>query len=51
MPTHIGREEVQRLVTAGAQLVEALPKKEFDAQHLPGAIHLPLPKIDAGVRS
>jgi rhodanese-related sulfurtransferase len=51
MPTNIGREEVQRLVTAGAQLVEVLPKEEFDAQHLPGAIHLPLGKIDAGVRA
>jgi rhodanese-related sulfurtransferase len=51
MPTHIGREDVQRLVAEGAQLVEVLPKAEFDEQHLPGAIHLPLPKIDAGVRA
>ena len=28
-----------------------LPKEEFDEQHLPGAIHLPLRKIDAGVRA
>jgi rhodanese-related sulfurtransferase len=51
MPTHIGREDVQQLVAEGAQLVEVLPKEEFDAQHLPGAIHLPLRKIDAGVRT
>ena len=51
MPTHIGREDVQRLVAEGAQLVEVLPKEEFDEQHLPGAIHLPLRKIDAGVRA
>jgi rhodanese-related sulfurtransferase len=50
MPTHIGREDVQRLMAEGAQLVEVLPKEEFDAQHLQGAIHLPLRKIDAGVR-
>jgi hypothetical protein len=31
--------------------VEVLPKEAFDEQHLPGAIHLPLRKIDAGVRS
>ena len=48
MPTHIAREDVQRLVAEGAQLVEVLPKKEFDEQHLPGAIHLPLREIDAG---
>jgi rhodanese-related sulfurtransferase len=51
MPTHIGREDVQRLMAEGAQLVEVLPKEEFDEQHLPGAIHLPLRKIDAGVRA
>jgi rhodanese-related sulfurtransferase len=51
MPTHIGREDVQRLATEGAQLVEVLPKEAFDEQHLPGAIHLPLRMIDAGVRA
>jgi phage shock protein E len=51
MPTHIGREDVQRLMREGAQLIEVLPEKEFDEQHLPGAIHLPLRKIDAGVRT
>jgi rhodanese-related sulfurtransferase len=51
MPTHIGREDVQRLMMEGAQVVEVLPKEEFDTQHLPGAIHLPLRRIDAGVRA
>jgi rhodanese-related sulfurtransferase len=51
MPTRIGRDDVQRLMAEGAQLVEVLPKEEFDEQHLPGAIHLPLRKIVAGVRS
>jgi rhodanese-related sulfurtransferase len=51
MPTHIGREDVQRLVAEGAQLVEVLPKEAFDEQHLPGAIHVPLRKIDARVRT
>jgi rhodanese-related sulfurtransferase len=51
MPTHIGRENVQRRVAEGAQLVDVLPKEEFDVQHLLGAIHLPLRKIDAGVRA
>jgi rhodanese-related sulfurtransferase len=51
MPTFIGREEVQRLVAKGAQLVDVLPKASFDEWHLPGAIHLPLRKIDARVRS
>jgi rhodanese-related sulfurtransferase len=49
MPTYIGREDVRRLVAAGAQLVEVLPQEEFAEQHLPGAIHLPLRTIVAGV--
>ena len=36
------RSDVQRLVAAGAQLVEVLPVDEYEAEHLPGAIHLPL---------
>jgi rhodanese-related sulfurtransferase len=50
VPTEIGREEVQQLVAGGAQLVEVLPKEEFDEHHLPGAIHIPLRTIDPGVR-
>ena len=51
LPTTVGREDVQRLVAEGAQLVEVLPKDEFDEQHLPGAIHIPLRRIDTGVRA
>ena len=51
MPTNVGREDLQRLVAEGAQLVEVLPKEEFDEQHLRGAIHIPLRKIDTGVRA
>lgn len=42
MPKGIGREDVQRLVAVGAQLVEVLPRDEYDEEHLPRAIHLPL---------
>jgi phage shock protein E len=51
MPTEIGREDVQQRVAEGAQLVEVLPKGEFDEQHLPGAIHIPLRTIDPSVRA
>jgi len=51
MPTEIGREQVQRLVADGAQLVEVLPKEEFEEQHLPGALHIPLRDIDTEVRA
>lgn len=30
------------LLEDGAQLVEVLPRKEYDEQHLPGAVSIPL---------
>ncbi len=35
---------------AGAQIVEVLPREEFEELHLPGAVHIPLRKIDAEAR-
>lgn len=46
MPTPVDRGQVQRLVAAGAQLIEVLPGEEFDEEHLPGAIHLPLKSLN-----
>ena len=46
MPEEIGRREVQRLLDEGAHLVEVLPREEFDEEHLPGAISIPLRRID-----
>jgi len=51
MPKEIRREEVRKLVEAGAQLVEVLPSPEYEEDHLPGAIHLPLRKIDSDART
>ena len=47
MPEEIRRDDVRRLVDAGAQLVEVLPSPEYEEEHLPGAIHLPLRYIDS----
>jgi len=46
MPTEIQRDEVRRMVTSGAQLVEVLPAQEYEAEHLPGAINIPLAQLD-----
>jgi rhodanese-related sulfurtransferase len=43
----IGLAEVKRLIAAGAQLVEVLPREEYDELHLPRAISLPLKQLDA----
>lgn len=42
VPAEIGRDDVQRLVAGGAQLVEVLPREEYEEEHLPGASNLPL---------
>jgi rhodanese-related sulfurtransferase len=46
-PASVTRDEVRRLTEAGAQLVEVLPRDEFDEEHLPGAISLPLKSLTA----
>ena len=46
MPTSIDRDEVRRLVAAGAQLVDVLPSAKFEEEHLPGAINIPLKDLD-----
>lgn len=50
MPRLIEREEVRRLLEDGAQIVEVLGADEFESEHLPGAINLPLRKIDTEAR-
>ena len=50
MPKGIDRNEVQRLLSEGAQLVEVLPREEYEEDHLPGAIHLPLRRIEKEAR-
>ncbi len=47
MPKEIGRDDVQRLAREGAQIVEVLPREEYDEEHLPGAINTPLKELDA----
>jgi rhodanese-related sulfurtransferase len=46
MPTPVDRDQVQRLLAAGAQLVEVLPRAEYEEEHLPGAINIPLKELD-----
>jgi rhodanese-related sulfurtransferase len=38
---------VQELLDRGAQLVEVLPREEYEELHLPGAVNLPLKELDA----
>lgn len=47
MPAVVDRQGALDLVDSGAQLVEVLPKDEYDEEHLPDAINLPLKSLDA----
>jgi rhodanese-related sulfurtransferase len=51
VPQEVTREELQQLVERGAQLVEVLPAKEYEEDHLPGAINLPLRQLEKAARS
>lgn len=46
MPKEVGLDEVRLLVDQGAQLVEVLPPREYEEEHLPGAINIPLKTLD-----
>lgn len=46
MPTIIDRTQLRKLLDEGAQLVEVLPRREYEAEHLPGAINIPLRELD-----
>jgi rhodanese-related sulfurtransferase len=50
MSQQIDREEVRRLMAQGAQIIDVLPAGEFGEDHLPGAVNLPLRRIEAEAR-
>jgi rhodanese-related sulfurtransferase len=48
MPTQVfSVSEVKQLLEQGAQLVDVLGEDEFEHDHLPGAINIPLKRLDA----
>ena len=47
----ISRHQVQQLVEKGAQVVDVLPAEEFQEDHLPGSINLPLRRIETDARA
>jgi len=46
MSSPIDRDQLQKLVAQGAQLLEVLPADEYREDHLPGARSIPLSQID-----
>ena len=47
MPIEIDRSQLQTLVERNAQVVEVLPAEEYEEDHLPGAISLPLRRLES----
>ncbi|MBA2278399.1 MAG: rhodanese-like domain-containing protein [Chloroflexia bacterium] len=47
MPTPIHRDDVGQMLAEGAQLVDVLPADEYAAEHLAGAVSIPLKTLDA----
>lgn len=47
MTRQIDREQVRRLMEQRTQIVDVLPAREYGEEHLPGAINLPLRRIEA----
>ena len=47
MPISIDRDHLRRLRDGAAQLVEVLPAEEYAEEHLPGAVNVPLKRLDS----
>jgi rhodanese-related sulfurtransferase len=45
--TRVDGERVRAMLAERVQLVEVLPRHEYEEQHLPGAISIPLKELDA----
>lgn len=46
MAGRVFRDDVRRLQAEGAQVVEVLPRPEYEWKHITGAISLPLTELD-----
>jgi rhodanese-related sulfurtransferase len=44
------RQGVQDLIEKGAQVVEVLPREEFEEDHLPGAVNMTLRHMETEAR-
>jgi rhodanese-related sulfurtransferase len=47
MTRTVDLDGLRTLLDSGAQLVEVLPRDEYDELHIPGALHLSVKELDA----
>jgi rhodanese-related sulfurtransferase len=50
MPRQIELDGLRRLMDQGAQVVDVLPARDYEKDHIPGAINLPLRRIENEAR-
>lgn len=48
MVEQVDRNQVRKMVAAGAQLVDVMPAAEYEAAHIEGAINIPLRELNSG---
>jgi rhodanese-related sulfurtransferase len=46
MPTGVFRDDLRKLLKDGGQLVDVLPREEYEEEHLPSAINIPLKELN-----
>jgi rhodanese-related sulfurtransferase len=46
MPLQVDRYQLQELLGQRIQLVDVLPRDEYEEEHLPGAVNLPLRRVE-----
>ncbi len=51
MTVNVDRVRLLELIAEGAQVVDVLPQAEFAAQHIPGAVNIPLKRLDGEAAS
>jgi rhodanese-related sulfurtransferase len=47
VPATATRDDVQRLLAEGAQIVEVLPREEYEGLHIAAALSIPLKELAA----
>ena len=47
MVIDIDRQTLLELIESGVQIVDVLPEGEYESGHIPGAVNIPLKKLNA----
>jgi rhodanese-related sulfurtransferase len=51
MPLQVDRDQLEQLLGQRIQLVDVLPRDEYEDEHLPGAVNLPLRRVETEASS